>query len=35
MGHFGSFERIKKYAETTLVMDKKIISHSPTKFIKE
>ena len=26
MGHFGFFERIKKYAETTLVMDKKMIS---------
>ena len=26
MGHFGFFQLIKKYAETTLLTDKKIIS---------
>ena len=26
MGHFGFFQLIKNYAETTLLIDKKIIS---------
>ena len=26
MGHFGFFQSIKSYAETTLLIDKKIIS---------
>ena len=27
MGHFGFFQLIKNYAETTLLIDMKIISH--------
>ena len=38
MGHFGFFQLIKNYAETTLLIDERYVLqetslHSPTKFL--
>ena len=33
MGHFGFFQLIKNYAETTLLIDKKIMSQKASQLI--
>ena len=35
MGHFGFFQLIKNYAETTLLIDKKIISQEASHAVQQ